>query len=493
MVNGVEVILAMNHWQLAIETHNTNHPDTTHVLADISQVDPRRYPPTDILITSPECTNHSLSKGKQRKNLGQLSLFGDTLIDPAEERSRATMWDVPRFAEYHNYRFVIVENVVDARNWRLFDAWILAMKLLDYELEIVYLNSMFAHPTPQSRDRMYVVFWKKGNQKPDLAIFPKAYCHRCEQDIEAVQSFKPDSAPPYRYLRQYAYNCPHCNTEVRPYYYPAWSAIDWSLEAPRIGDRDRPLKARTLERIEYGLKKYAQPVTIPLSHSHAGPRRAHAVEDVYPTQTTRQTLGLAIPPFLMHYYTRTSAHSPVEQPVPTVTGDPRFALICPPFMTSVNYFSDRPRSVDEPMPTQTTASKLAITVPPYLVELYRTGKSRGVDEPLSTIVAGGNHHGLVVPPFLASYYGTDNTHPVGEPMATVTTVDRHALIEPTESLKVDDCGFRMIQPHEIQVAMAFPGNYVVLGNKREQVKQLGNAVTPPVMKILVERCVDALS
>ena len=38
---GAEVVLAMNHWKLAIETHNTNFPDVDHVLADISQVDPR--------------------------------------------------------------------------------------------------------------------------------------------------------------------------------------------------------------------------------------------------------------------------------------------------------------------------------------------------------------------------------------------------------------------------------------------------------------------
>jgi len=31
--------------------------------------------------------------------------------------------------------------------------------------------------------------------------------------------------------------------------------------------------------------------------------------------------------------------------------------------------------------------------------------------------------------------------------------------------------------------------YVVLGTKREKVKQYGNAVTPPVMQMLIERCV----
>jgi DNA (cytosine-5)-methyltransferase 1 len=40
--------------------------------------------------------------------------FGETLSDEAGERSRATICDVPRFAEPYRYRAVIVENVVDA-------------------------------------------------------------------------------------------------------------------------------------------------------------------------------------------------------------------------------------------------------------------------------------------------------------------------------------------------------------------------------------------
>lgn len=154
---GAEVKLALNHWELAIETHNTNFPDTYHECTDISACDPRRYPTTDILITSPECTNHSLAKGKKRKHAAQMDLWQGSMIDPAEERSRATMWDVPRFAEYHNYNAIIVENVVDARRWVMFPAWLQAMHLLGYNHQIVYLNSMFFHPTPQSRDRQSVV------------------------------------------------------------------------------------------------------------------------------------------------------------------------------------------------------------------------------------------------------------------------------------------------------------------------------------------------
>lgn len=79
---------------------------------------------------------------------------------------------------------------------------------------------------------------------------------------------------------------------------------------------------------------------------------------------------------------------------------------------------------------------------------------------------------------------------VDEPMPTQSTQPRHYLVQPGDVPAVEDCGFRMLQPHEIQAAMAFPASYKVLGNKKEQVKQLGNAVTPPVMTILMQRIVE---
>ena len=174
---GARVVLAMNHWKLAVETHNTNFPDVLHDCVDISACDPRRYPRTTILIASPECTNHSIAKGQKRKQQAQPSLWEPyPKLDPAAERSRATMFDIPRFAEYHQYECIIVENVVEARDWLLFDEWLLMMQKLGYTWETVYFNSMFAHPTPQSRDRMYVVFWKKGNTAPNLRFTPTAWC-----------------------------------------------------------------------------------------------------------------------------------------------------------------------------------------------------------------------------------------------------------------------------------------------------------------------------
>src|SRR5690606_16497467 len=141
------------------------------------------------------------------------------LPDEAANRSRATMWDVPRFAEHHHYKAIIIENVVDAYRWIMFPAWLQAMELLGYLHEIVWLNSMHAQagglPAPQSRDRMYVVFWRKDlvsakRPKPRLEQWtrPVALCAE-HGEIRAVQTFK-KTEKWGRYRAQYLYRCPAC-------------------------------------------------------------------------------------------------------------------------------------------------------------------------------------------------------------------------------------------------------------------------------------------
>jgi hypothetical protein len=127
-----------------------------------------------------------------------------------------------------------------------------AMERLGYVGQLVSLNSMFALPTPQSRDRIYIV-WTKGRQwKPDLAISPVAPCIKCG-DVEALQTWRTGRAVgKYGLRNQYWYTCPKCRALVTPYYYCALNAIDFSIPATRIGDRDEPLKPKTLARVRYG-------------------------------------------------------------------------------------------------------------------------------------------------------------------------------------------------------------------------------------------------
>lgn len=536
--SGAVVRLAMNHWKLAIETHNTNFPDVDHDCTDISAVDPRRYPSTNILITSPECTNHSLAKGKPRRFYKQ-DLFGNLLIDPAEERSRATMWDVPRFTEYHDYEIIVVENVVDAGKWRLWESWLHAMHALGYEHEVVYFNSMFAWPTPQSRDRMYTVFWKRGNLRPDLEFRPPAPCAHCEKTVEAIQTWK-KRARWGRYKAQYFYRCPECHQEVTPYYFAAFNAIDWTIRADRIGDRRRPLKPKTLERIKYGLETYgrrplivtgryttgvssrvkdatAEPIPtqpgdashavvlpwlVETGYTHAPDNRAIGSFEPGLTQTTRQTVGVV--GFLSKQYGGQADPKHLslglDDPTGTITTWDHHALITPGFLVrqnDINYGRPERRSIPLDRPTGTIVTEDThglVGIPPaFIAEMHGTSKAAGIDEPLMCLTAGGGHHALLsAEAFLTYYYGTQQASGLADPIRTVTGVDRAGLVGMLEIMAVEDLTFRMLQPHEIGAAMAFPGQYVVLGTNRDKVKQYGNAVTPPVMEMLLKRCIATL-
>lgn len=387
---GVTVRTALNHWRLAVDTHNANHPDTIHDCADISQVDPRRYPSTTFAWFSPSCTNHSIAQGKRRHQDATPDLFGEILPDEAAERSRATMWDVVRFAEHHRYRAIIVENVVDAREWILWPAWITGMQALGYLFRLVCLNSMHAQAlgpgAPQSRDRMYVVFWREGERAPDFDKWtrPTAHCSNCDRTVTAVQAWKNPARRYGKYRTQYAWRCPtaRCHAELQPAVRPASDAVDWSLPAVRITDRTKPLADKTMKRIRDGFDAYAQPLLVPV--------------------------------------------------------EGREGKIA--------------RPADQPMRTCTARNETGLAVPPYVVELRGGGSShRPIGQPLATVCASGNHHGLL-------------------PGGTVTAVE--------------ELGFRMLEPHEYAAAMEFPGSYVWLGNKRERVRMAGNAVTPPAARDL---------
>lgn len=492
-IPGVEVKLAMNHWKLAIETHNTNFPETIHDCTDISACDPRRYPSTNILITSPECTNHTLAKGVRRVQ-AQMDLFNSGKLDASAERSRATMWDVPRFAEYHNYEVIIVENVVDAREWVMYPAWLNAMHLLGYRHKAVYLNSMFCHPTPQSRDRMYVVFWKKGNREPMLDFQPTALCPKCEKDIQAIQRWKNPQKQFGKYRKQYTYVCPVCATEVMPYFYAAFNCIDWSDIGTRIGDRAKPLSENTMKRIEYGLKKYG---TQSLYLSNYSPGYSKPLTDAFGTVTNVDHHSL-IHPFIINDQHKTGVGfrvNGVEETLPTVPSMHQLKIVMPFIMKEEHTrHMDYLRSVNDPIMTHSTRQSMAL-ITPFMVEIKKTSKARSISDPVSTLTSI-QYHGLITHEswrsFLTYFYGSAQASAVDDPTGTISTRDRLAIIS-HQTPRIEDCYFRMLRPDEIKLAMAFDRDYIILGNQKDQVKQCGNAVTPPVMEWLVERAVESLS
>lgn len=451
-VPGVQVRVASNHWQLAVDTHEENHPDTGHVCADLSQIDPRYYPRTDILWASPECTNHSIAKGA-RKVVPDLF---NPIPDEAQERSRATMWDVPRFTEVHRYSAVIVENVVDVARWHPYQAWLMAMDSLGYEHEVVFMNSMHAwhlgDPAPQSRDRFYAIFWRKGNRRPDLQHIQRPPAH-CEVHgrVEAIKAWKTGRRSG-RYRQQYVFRCPEVacrGREVTPAWIPASSIIDWSDLGTRIGDRARPLADKTMRRIQAGIDRYwsgqdRDPLVVNNVSGSDG-TRSSSVREVAPTMVAG---GLHASLLVPVEGREGKAPQSVTEPARTQTTRNETALLVP----AGGGWNEDARPVSEPARTRTTRESEGVAFPPFITEL-RGGSSdaRAASESLSTVTASGNHHGL--------------------------TTGRTPSIE--------EASFRMLSPDEIKRAMAFPTEYRILGTKRDQVRMSGNAVTPPAARDLI--------
>ncbi len=508
---GAQLVMAANHWQTAIDVHQANFPDAGHDCADISQADPRRYPRTDILLASPECTNHSQARGVSRRR--QDPTLWDA-PDPAAERSRATMWDVVRFAEQMHYTAIVVENVVEATKWVLWPAWWQAMCDLGYVGRVLSHNSMH-HTVPQSRDRIYVV-WLRPGVDVDLELELAAHCPRCDLTRTVRQAWK-NGRTVGRYRQQWVWSCTICGAVCEPATEPAARIIDWQLDCPRIGDRKRPLAKNTRNRILAGLQRYGwAPITTSGAgnvHERTPGNRARGVDEPLATQQTTATTALATPPgflFQTAHGGRTSdlddphptvcasddrqslivpmrrnGHAaPTDGPVPTVTaGGNHHALVVSPYGTD-----DRPSRVsttDDPLGTLATTQRPALLMRNNGTSGGESWATTSIDEPARTMTVKG-HQSLLVP-----YNRTGQAQPVDEPTPTMTTRDRAALVN-VERI-VDDCGFRMLEPYEVAAAMAFPNQYIPRDlPKRDQVKLAGNAVTPPVMTWIVGRILQGL-
>ncbi|MFC1597371.1 DNA cytosine methyltransferase [Planctomycetota bacterium] len=89
-------------------------------------------------------------------------------------------------------------------------------------------------------------------------------------------------------------------------------------------------------------------------------------------------------------------------------------------------------------------------------------------------------------PFLIVYYGSDAAggwQSLDRPLRTITTLDRFALVKPSSS----GHEMRMLQPPELAAAMGFPDNYRwPETNRRNKIRLIGNAVSPLVMKAILE-------
>lgn len=313
---------------------------------------------------------------------------------------------------------------------------------------------------------MYVVFWKKGNHKPDLNFEPEAYCSCCDKIVQTYQWWKNPKKKFGKYGSngQYVFRCKECTGVVDPFYHAAFNIIDWSIPGKPIIGRDRPLSKKTIKRIEYGLDKYGDLALIVGTRYASGHEcRVKTELDPLSTQPTE------------------SSHSFVF-----------------PFMIKLDNSNVKPsvavKSAGKPMRSITTADANGVVIPTIVIN---NGQSKSKPSTQAfPAVTKEMKHGVINPEsfksFISYYNGGSNmaSH-VSEACGVVSTVDRLALVD-YQKPTLEECTYRTIRPHEVHKAMAFEDDYIILGNGGERVKQLGNAVTPPVMEWILKRCVASL-
>ncbi len=358
-VLGVNVsMLAVNHWDRAIESHFANHPGVRHLCESLDSVDPRKVIPggkLDVLTASPECTHHSIARGGM----------------PCADQSRASAWHVARWAEAVRPEYIVVENVREFRDWgplnkagrpikskkgQTFAAFLRVIESLGYHVDHRVLNAA-DYGDATTRQRLFIQAWRKG--KPTWPL----RSHEGQ-------------------------------------WKPAKEVIDWELKGESIFGRKRPLSANTMRRIMAGLRKFSGvPFTFPVTHTHGGDRVRSAGEPL-PTITTARRGEMALAtPFVVELrgtaegQIEESAHS-IDSPLSTITTSGAHHALCEAFLLGQQSCAAA-RSVSHPMPTIATAGAIALAVP-FVTKFNGTGGAKDVEQPLDTITTK-DRFGLCLP------------------------------------------------------------------------------------------------
>jgi DNA (cytosine-5)-methyltransferase 1 len=141
---GARLVAAVDRWVLARDVYLDNFKDVRYVRLECESVNAdalkSRVGPVDLLLASPECTDHTCAKGNSERS----------------EKSRRTAFEVVRFASAFKPRWIVVENVIHMRGWRRYDEWLAQLLALGYKIRTQVLNAA-DFGVPQSRKRLFVL------------------------------------------------------------------------------------------------------------------------------------------------------------------------------------------------------------------------------------------------------------------------------------------------------------------------------------------------
>ena len=149
---GVNVVAAFDLWELAEKNHDANFPGVKFYRDRLENLDLKKVRKevgkVDLIMASPECTNHSPAKGNK----------------PRCEESKDTAFQVTRFAEAFKPKWVVVENVVNMRKWSRYKEFQTKLEGLGYKCTEQILNAA-DFGVAQSRRRLFLLC-QRGQKAP---------------------------------------------------------------------------------------------------------------------------------------------------------------------------------------------------------------------------------------------------------------------------------------------------------------------------------------
>lgn len=442
-------LIAVNHWQTAIETHTANHPGVTHYCEDLETVNPRYAVPggyLHLLVASPACTHHSNARGGK----------------PMNEQSRATAWHVLRWAEALYVEHILIENVREFRSWG-------GLYPKGHPKEFT--------PDPAKKGEFYRLFLhnlrKLGYTVSERLLNAADFGDATTRQRLFIQARRKDIAgctktirwPVPSHVKPAAETALPGMMDGIATWKPAREIIDWTLPGKSIYGRKKPLAPATMARIFAGLRKYSGlPFIVPnLSERKGQKPRTHNIDDPLPTVTTFGG-GNIVEPFLVAAAGPLGAGNPqsVDDPLGTVLTENHRALV-QSFVIG-QQSGAAPRSTDKPLPTIATAGAISLAQPflvifrdnqgarsldkptptitteggfglcePFVVVNRTHSDARGMDEPIPTLTTGGNM-GIAEPFLMVMEHSSEShdrrVHPLERPLTTVTGSGGFGLCQP---------------------------------------------------------------
>lgn len=141
---GAKIVCGIDLCEIATATYSENFPEAVILTKALEDTNPRKLHHSigdiDLLLASPECTNHTCAKGSA----------------PRSEQSRATAMQALRFAKEFRPRWLILENVVHMRPWSRYDELKDSLGDIGYNVSELVLDAA-DFGVAQKRRRLFLV------------------------------------------------------------------------------------------------------------------------------------------------------------------------------------------------------------------------------------------------------------------------------------------------------------------------------------------------